>query len=170
MAYEIRTIEYHRNALESSAKRNAERVSNMTDLEDCALSSWGDNTMVSYHNRAIELLEKGLEITGEEIPYAIRKCLKDENGEIISTKAIFSERFNSSSWFIEDEDVQQRLGRKYIPCKRFNSSKSRIQQNLGLVEDKFMARCKPFLATNNPPIGCPISFRSVVDDEFLQAA
>lgn len=156
--YEIKTIDFHKNALEAISKRNQERVDEQVDPSDCALSSWGSSTMISFHRHAIELLETGLRELGREVPCLNMNTLVDADNNVVSG-TISSSSFNGKetlSWVLNDE-MAEKYERFYIPF----GDNSRIQKKFGLKQVRMMQETKPHLVAKCAFIGSGVSFKSV---------
>jgi hypothetical protein len=155
MSYEIRTIEYHRNEIEASAKRNQRRLD--YDVEDVALSSWGDSQMISFHTMAINLLENGQE-AGIDGPAADKRILWDKQRDCEVDAKVIPTQYGSC-WILET-DEEQRYGRKFIPI----GERSRVQKGLGLEERWELRACSRYAGTACAGIGMPVSFFPQFDD------
>ena len=158
MAYPIRTIKAHKNAIEANVENLSKQIENQTDLGDGALSNWANSSMQQYHLHAIALLENGLEQVGIETPYSDFLVLFDADSNIISDKLISKDFFGktSYSWVLNDE-AAEKYKRKFVP----SSDNSRIQKGFKMTESRIFKRAKPYLISDVAFVGGAVSFRAV---------
>lgn len=155
MSYQIRSIEFHEAAMERDIQRNKERLD--YDVEDVGLSSWASDQMITFHRRAIRLLETGQDI-GIDEPAAERLLLVDEDYNVVSFNW-YDTRYGAS-WRLSKE-ATKKYGRGWIP---FHDN-SRIQRQLGLRQITLIWPCSRWMKTYCSGIGSPVSFRP----QFLTA-
>lgn len=158
MSYEIRTIEYHENAIKNLQEQAARRFESQVDVGDSAMSSWANDNSIQAHRLAISLLEKGLEIANKEVPYSDFLTLVDNDGNTVSSQLSSREYYGTTSYFwVLNDEMTEKYGRRFIP----SSNRSRIQKELGLKEDHVLEEAKGYLVGNCAGIGLPVSYYPV---------
>lgn len=165
MSYEIKTIEYHTADRIGSAARNARRMAEQLDVEDCALSSWADSQMQHYHSIAITLLENGKTI-GIDGPAAEKTTLWDTDRDVeVDAKQIRTQY--GSTWLLGDVAARTH-GRRFIPIDGSHCGdghgRSRVQKRLYLVQRSVMTPCSRWLRASCAGIGMPVSLHPQFDD------
>ena len=157
MPYEIKTIAYHKAELKRLAEQAARRAEFQMNVEDCALSSWSDNNLVTFHNKAIELLENG-ESLGIDGPAAKKLVLCERETETpVDAKLIHTQY--GWCWLLGD-DAAAYFGRRFVP----SGSRSRVQKKLGLCELEILQPCGRWFKTYCRCIGSPVTFLPDFDD------
>ena len=150
MAYVIKTVEYHQNAIAECRAANIRRLD--LNVEDCALSFWADQNMIQFHEQAIKALQLGSE-SGIDGPagYGLRLMQGERTVNARTVNGQYGD-----VWLLSDEEAQ-RFGRKFVPV----GEKSRVQKSLGLSEAEVLVPVSRKMASHCAGIGCPVSFSLV---------
>lgn len=133
----VRTIADHKKNL-ADLRANFERRQE-AQMEDAALSVWGDQCRYDGDMFAIQLLERGITECGKEIPMADFRFLVDADGNDVDATEIVT-RDGRIVWILDD-DAAAKYGRKFVPV----GSKSRVQKQLGLKEEWRVAEASPYI-------------------------
>lgn len=145
--YAITTIEQHQASIDLMQRCIDDRYKRidqgLTDMDDCFLSQWAESNSIYINRTIIQALEEGAK-RGDDRPWAVVNVLLDENGQDINAKRVYNEQYQTWSWLIKDEEVAQRIGRKFVP----KGSTSRILKKLGWVDTYDYRPVKRFAITH----------------------
>jgi len=149
MAYPIKTKEYHESELAEIRKRAAQRRERGIDeIDDRELSYWSENNMVSYHLKALSVIEAGMKSKF----WALFEGDREVDAKIGSGEwGPFWKLGESETALIE------RRGKRYLPTGK----KSRILKSLGLEERLVEKPVMPFFDARCSFIGAPVSFHTI---------
>ena len=153
MSYVIRTKEFHQEQIDRCNANHSRRHAQQLDVMDCGLSSWGDDSMRSFHNNAIAMLEMGEEL-GIDGPAAERWFLIDNSGDEPRTMdAKIIDGQYGPVWILGDDEAEK-FGRKFVP----EGEKSRIQKQLNMKEEQRLSPCLRVMKSVCAGMGMPVSF------------
>ena len=123
----IKTIDYHTAELARLEENRLRRIE--AQMEDAALSINADANLSDFHREAIRMLKRGIELTGQEVPFDCVHFIVDAfTGDPVDAKMIHTR--NGWCWIVSDE-LESKFGRKFLPM----GEKSRVHKSLGVRQE-----------------------------------
>lgn len=139
----ISTIASHTAEIERIGAQQLARIERQDEFSDSGLSRWAADSTLDFHRGAIQMLKRGVELTGEEKPFDLVHFLVDaETNEPVDARLICTR--NGWCWIVSDE-LESKFGRKFLP----HGSKSRIHKQLGLKEEMREVEVERFTKSYN---------------------
>ena len=139
----ILTIAWHTAELERICGEQLARIERQDEFSDSGLSRWAADSTIDFHHKAIEMLKRGIELTGEEKPFDLVDFLIDLQANKPVDARLINTR-NGWCWIVSDE-LESNFGRKFLP----EGSKSRIHKQLGLKQEAREVEVERFTKSYN---------------------